>query len=542
MLEELHIQHLALIDEAWLEFAPGLTVLTGETGAGKTVLISALKLLLGARADAQNISPECDSARVEGQFFFDDEEVIVQRSVQSNGRSKCVLNAEMVPVKILQDVVGSRVDLHGQHDHQALLKASTHRALLDSYSEDTCGASLDAYQNAFKAYRAALTNLENLQEAADQKSEALEMNRLVLKEISRIDPLPGEDDELRAALPSLMHSEEIAQACDEVWSILTGENGVGDKLATAMSALERVVDYHESFAAWHRQLNALLIETSDIGASMRDEAQSVDRDPQRLDELQGRLKELDSLAKRFGPTLEDVLRKQEELEAVVDAVDNAEERLAHLKKIVDDAREVLVRAAAELHEKRYEAGVLFCQELKEALQDLALPHASFEMSFEPLEFDQWTQLGSEKVEILYSPVLKAPARPLTKIASGGEISRVMLALKTILGNKDDVEILVFDEIDAGIGGHTATSIGKRLKDLAITHQVLVITHLAQVAVFADKHYVVSKSTSGEKTQTSVNEVKDDDRIEEIARLLSGENSPIAFKHAEELLALAQNGQ
>ena len=538
MLEELHIQNLALVEDAWLEFSPGLNVLTGETGAGKTVLMSAIKLLLGQRGDVQTISPDAEEMKVEGRFYFDDDEHIASRTLTNAGRNKCMLNGEMVPVKSLSDALALRVDLHGQHDHQTLLKPALHRGILDAYAGEDIAVELSAYKEARYIFEQASLALTELQEQAAQDSQALEANRLILQEIERVNPLPDEDEQLRSALPALAHSEEIAQASDEVWALMTGEGAVGDKLSRALTSLERVLTYDASFEATHQQLSSLLIEAQEIGASMRDYAQTVDHDPRRLDEMQNRLRELESLSKRFGPSLDEVLKKKEQLSELIDAVDNSELYLNQLRKNCQNARQDFEAAAAKLHVKRAQAARRFGDELRDSLRDLALENARIEVEFYELPFEQWTLEGSEKIEFLYSPVASAPCRPLAKIASGGEISRVMLALKTILGKSDAVSILVFDEIDAGIGGSTAQSVARRLKELSRNHQVLVITHLAQVAVYADKHYVVEKCEESSRAVTTVSEVRGETRIKEIARLLSGEVSDLACAHARELLESA----
>lgn len=542
MLEELHIQNLALIDDAWLEFAPGLTVLTGETGAGKTVLLSALKLLLGQRSDAQAIAPGANELNVEGRFFFEgaeEDEVVVTRSVSGNGRSKITCNGSMATAKTLQEMLGSHVDLHGQHDHQKLLKSSSHRAILDAYGKDQYASKLEAYVQAYKTFKEAQKTLDELRAASEQNNQMIEMNRLVLQEIVRVNPQENEDDRIREQLPSLEHAEEIVQAADEVWGIATGENGVADQLSHALSSLEHVLSYDRTFEDVYQRLNSLLIETQEIGAQMRDHAQGVDRDPRRLNDMQARLKDLESLAKRFGPRLEDVVKKRKEIEINLDMVDNLDVHIQEAQEASEAAKSQLEDAAEHLHDARVHVGENFCAELQSSLSELALDSARFEIECEPLPFEEWSQAGSDKIEILYSPAKQVACRPLVKIASGGEISRVMLAIKSLMGKKDETETLVFDEIDVGLGGAVAHSVGKRLHDLAQTHQVIVITHLAQVAVFADKHYVVKKDAALARTQThgftSVVGVEGDERVKEIARLLSGETTETAYKHAEELL-------
>lgn len=535
MLETLHIQNLALVDDAWLTLPEGLTVLTGETGAGKTVLLSALKLLLGQRGDVQSISPAADELKVEGSFYFGAEECIVSRTLSIAGRNKCLLNGSLVPVKTLADELGAHVDLHGQHDHQTLLKPALHLSILDAYGAEELKEYLQAYARARVAYKEAAHTLELLQQQSQQDTATFEANRLVLQEIQRVSPQAGEDDELKAALPALEHAEELAQASDEVWAMLTGEGKASDHIARALASIERVMSFDNSFEVIHERLSSVLIEIQEIGSSMRDYAQSIDHDPRKLDDMQARLRELESLSKRFGPSLEEVLRKQEELSVLIDSIDNADEHITRAVQECALRRDDFEKSAEALHRARIDVAHAFCQELQVSLADLALENARFEVAFEPLEFSQWTSSSSDRVEFLYSPAQNAPLRPLAKIASGGEISRVMLAIKSILGNADGVSLLVFDEIDAGVGGATASAVGRRLKELARTHQVIVITHLAQVAIFADAHYVVEKNSDGGRVDTRVSQVSGPHRVKEIARLLSGDTSDLALAHAQELL-------
>lgn len=536
MLEDLHIQNLALVGDSWLHFPPGLTVLTGETGAGKTVLLSAVKLLLGQRGDVSAISAGADELKVEGSFYFGEDEYIVSRALNTSGRNKCLLNGSLVPVKTLAKELAGKVDLHGQHDLQTLLLPSNHLKVLDSFGHEDIEAPLQAYKEARIHYLKAAEMLDELRKQASLDSATFEANRLVLQEINRINPQENEDDALREELPALVHSEELAEAGFRAWSELTGEGGASDKIASALSAIERVLSFDASFEKSYKELSSLAIDISELGASMRDYSQSVEHNSGRLDEVQNRLRELESLAKRFGPTLSEVIKKRDELHMLVDTVENSDERIAEATRRCEQAKVALMSTAEKLSQIRKRVGSTLCSLLGESLQDLALEHAALQVQFEELPFDQWTAQSSEKIEFMYRPVQQASFRPLSKIASGGELSRVMLGLKSILGNSDLVSILVFDEIDAGIGGATATAVGKRLADLARTHQVLVITHLAQVAVFADCHYVVSKLEDNNGATTEVALVEGEQRTQEVARMLSGETSETAMAHARELLS------
>ena len=534
MLEELHIRDVALIKEARLEFGPGLTVLTGETGAGKTVLISSLQLLMGQRADTGAIGNGADSLMVEGRFMFDDE-LIVSRSLSSSGRNTCRIDGEMATVANLSTTLGPHIDLHGQHDHQALLRSATHLSILDAFAGGRTAVLLDEYREARRAYGDAVTTYEELKRAFEDDERELELNRLVLAELERVDPKPHEDELLEAQVPSLQHAQEIEEAASTAWQALTGEDGAADSLARAASALERVLTYQPAFKEYYDQISALSIDASEFGGAMRDFVGSLDRDSSHLDALLLRSSEIDSLKKRFGPTLDVVLEKKHDLEERLGTLERADEAIEKAQELKDACERRYRKAASELSSQRHEAAVRFVHELQESIADLALEHARFEIEFKDSPFEQWTSVSSEHVEILYSPVSDGAFRPLGKIASGGEMSRVMLALKSVIGSKDTARILVFDEIDAGIGGVTALAVGQRLRQLSKTHQVIVVTHLAQVAIMADAHYVVRKTDLDANASTEVVAVRGGQRVSEVARLLSGEETDIACAHAVELL-------
>lgn len=550
MLEELHIQDVALIAQAHIELGPGLTVLTGETGAGKTVLLSALKLLIGERADSGVIRAGASQAKISGRFFFDypatseeesrSEEIIASRTVTENGRSKCTLNGEMATVSGLADALGAHIDLHGQHDHQMLLRSSTHVDILDTFGADEVAAAKTRYKVARDTYKQALGELQRLKSEVLTSENELELNRLMLSEIERVNPHPGEDDEISEKLPALRHAEEISQAIQAAQEGLGGEGGALDGLYRAIRALESATSYLGDLETLLSRISETKIELSDINDELSSLSSSLEFDDTILDVLIGRLSELDGLKKRFGPSLDYVLSRKAQLSHVLDSVEHSDEVLRAAEKNLSLSRSNLEIAANELHELRSQAAIDFVAMLRESVADLALEQARFEVSFAPLEFERWTEQGSFQIEILYSSSALSPTRPLVKIGSGGEISRVMLALKSVLGSSSAPEILVFDEIDAGIGGATATAVGRRLSDLAQTHQVIVVTHLAQVAVFADAHLVVERSSELFTDDTSVREVKLEERVAEIARLLSGETGKTAQAHALELLQSASS--
>lgn len=538
MLEELHVRDLALIEEVWLEFGPGMTVLTGETGAGKTALLGALQLLLGERGDAGSVRAGAPEALVEGRFAVEGVEVIARRRVSADGRSRCTLDGEMATVGALADRIGPLVDLHGQHDHQALLSPGTHSAYLDRRAGTAAKEALAAYRFARAEERAARAARDELAHSLADAARDADYLRFVAEEIGRIDPQPDEDASLEARVPALQHGERLADAADGAAQLLRGDGGALDALAQASVALGKVADIDPVLDELAARLGEAYAIADDASSGIREYRDGVEHDSAVLDTVLSRLTALSGLTKKYGPRLEDVLETRDRAVAALAAHDAGEERTAAADEALEAARHRLVAAAAHLDAVRREAAPRFVSELEAAVADLCMGGARFEIAFTPLEYDTWTADGSQRIEFLYATAPGQPARPLARIASGGELSRVMLALKGVLGEADTVGTLVFDEVDAGLGGTAARSVGKRLAELARTHQVIVVTHLAQVAAYADAQLVVSKAVNGESAATQVVAVTGEERTMEIARMLSGNDSETSLAHARELLSEA----
>ncbi|HET6351929.1 MAG TPA: DNA repair protein RecN [Coriobacteriia bacterium] len=539
MLEELHVRDLALIEDVWIEFGGGLTVLTGETGAGKTVLLGALKLLLGERADSGAVRGGAAEALVEGRFVEAGDELVAKRRVSADGRSRCSLSGEMATVSALADRIGPLVDLHGQHEHQALLRTSTHAGYLDAWIGDAASAALDEYRSARSSHATAVVHEAQLLAALEEALRNADYLRFVVDEIEKVGPLDGEDDELEAALPALQHAERLADAAASAASALRSEGGAADRVSNAMASLAKVDGIDASLDEIASRLEELQLLLDDAGSSLRAYRDGVTHDPAVLEATLARLSALSGLKKKYGPSLAEVQARYEQAVAGLAAVSGSDEALREARETVATCEAVLRERAGYLASVRRDAAPLFVEALRAASVDLAMPDVSFEVAFGELPFEQWTEAGPARIEFLYSPAAGQAARPLAKIASGGEISRVMLALKGVLGRADESRTLVFDEIDAGIGGSTADAVGRRLALLARTHQVIVVTHLAQVAAYANRQVVVSKSNAGTAASTTVAVVEGDARVAEIARMLSGNDSDVSTAHARELLDAAR---
>jgi DNA repair protein RecN (Recombination protein N) len=538
VLSELHVKDLALVEDVWLEFGPGLTVLTGETGAGKTVLVSALKLLLGERADSTLVRQGAEEALVEGRFTIGGREYVVRRRLTAEGRSRCSIDGEMAAVGMLAELLGPHVDLHGQHEHQALLSSSRHAEHLDRFIGESATAARDAYRSAWKARADARHRLAEIESALADRDRKAEYLRFQIADIDGASPSESEHEELQARLPRLRHGERLTEASGLAWSTLKGEGGASDSIAAAAAALGQARGLDPALDTAAASLEQLEVELADLALTLRDYSDSVEHDPAALDETERRLQQLADLERKYGGSLAEVLRLRDEALRELAVLEEGEGGLERVREELGVAEAVLREVAAELTRVRDGGVGPFTQALADAVADLALPNASFAIARTELPFESWTSDGPERVEFLFSSAAGESAKPLAKVASGGEVSRVMLALKSVLGEADAVPVLVFDEIDAGIGGATARAVGARLASLARSHQVLVVTHLPQVAAYAGTHVVVEKARSGERTITTARPVSGDELVGEISRMLAGSASETGLAHARELLDAA----
>lgn len=539
MLVELHVRDLALVEDVWLEFGPGLTALSGETGAGKTVLVTALKLLLGDRADAGLVRQGSAEALVEGRFVFDGQEVLVRRRITAEGRSRCTLNGEMATVTLLAGQLGGHVDLHGQHEHQALLQPSRHAGYLDRFIGEPARAALEAYRVAWRETAVARGRVAELRSTLADRDRRADYLRFMIADIDAVAPLPGEREEIEARLPRMRHGGRLAAAASTAWNALNGDDGVSDHLSTALHALGSARDLDPALDALEQAASELDLQLQEVAASLRAYAESIEHDPAGLDAAESRLHVLADLTKKYGASLADVLEARDAAVRELGMLEEGEAGLERAESAAFEAESALRAAGEALSSVRAEAVEAFTGGLRAAAADLALATATFAVARTGLPFDAWTSDGPERVEFLFASGKGESPRPLAKVASGGEVSRVMLALKSVLGGADSVEVLVFDEVDAGIGGATALAVGRRLATLAGDHQVLVITHLPQVAAFADAHVVVEKAESGDRTVTTARRVSATERTTEIARMLAGEPTAVALAHAAELLESAR---
>lgn len=541
MIDEIHVENVALIHEADLVPGTGLTVLTGETGAGKTALLSALKLLMGERADSSAVREGSEGALVEGRLFagaHDEQGFVAQRRVGPDGRSRARVDGAMASVRELSERVSPLIDLCGQHEHQRLLDASSHVDMVDAWAGAGVAATLEAYRTALAAAQEAARELARVEEASRTQGSRLEEARFAYKRICDVDPKPGEYEELEERLPRFEHAEALAGCAHEAAEALSGEGGSLDALNAAISELSRMGRVDAKLAEFADELTGAAITLEDAAAELRRYRDSVDFDPAELAQAQERFSAFKGLLRQWGPRMEDVFARRDEAAELLSLVDDADARVRRAREARDAAEDALARAARDLTKRRNTAAPRFCREVGKQMARLEMGRAELVWDSRELPRERWTAQGPCACELLYRSGAGLTPRPLRRIASGGELSRVMLAAKVVLGESDAVDTLVFDEVDAGVGGATARSLAQVLADLARTHQVIVVTHLAQVAVQGSVHYVVRRSDEGDMPETRLVRVEGSDRVTEVARLLSGDASDESLAHAKQLLSEA----
>ncbi|WP_419030050.1 DNA repair protein RecN [Collinsella stercoris] len=541
MIDEIHVENVALIHEADLVPGTGLTVLTGETGAGKTALLSALKLLMGERADSSAVREGSEGALVEGRLFagaHDEQGFVAQRRVGPDGRSRARLDGAMASVRELSERVSPLIDLCGQHEHQRLLDASSHVDMVDAWAGAGVAAALEAYRTALAAAQEAARELARVEEASRTQGSRLEEARFAYERICDVDPKPGEYEELEERLPRFEHAEALAGCAHEAAEALSGEGGSLDALNAAISELSRMGRVDAKLAEFADELTGAAITLEDAAAELRRYRDSVDFDPAELAQAQERFSAFKGLLRQWGPRMEDVFVRRDEAAELLSLVDDADARVRRAREARDAAEDALARAARDLTKRRNTAAPRFCREVGKQMARLEMGRAELVWDSRELPRERWTAQGPCACELLYRSGAGLTPRPLRRIASGGELSRVMLAAKVVLGESDAVDTLVFDEVDAGVGGATARSLAQVLADLARTHQVIVVTHLAQVAVQGSVHYVVRRSDEGDMPETRLVRVEGSDRVTEVARLLSGDASDESLAHARQLLSEA----
>jgi DNA repair protein RecN (Recombination protein N) len=542
MIRFLSISHLAVIDRLELEFAPGFNVLTGETGAGKSILVGAVGLLVGGRASADLVRTGEETASVQAVFEKPDgTELIVRREVSSQGRSRAFVDGTLVTSAALREIAGTLVDLHGQHEHQVLLDPATHLDLLDEYSGLT--PARDGVAQAFRAWQAIRDERARLAASEQQKASRAEFLAFQLSEIDRAAPKPGEDEELASTRQVLANADRLQRLCAEAYtSLYDGDEAALPALAGTWKRVGELAALDPKFAPYLDARDTIKSQLEDLAYFLRSYSENIVASPARLQEIEDRLALLERLKKKHGPSLADAMAKGEALRRELHDLEHATERAAELDAALVLARKDYLYVAGELSARRRTAAREFARTLEKALADLAMARTRCEVRFaEDGGEGQWTDRGVDVAEFYISPNPGEDVRPLARIASGGELSRIMLALKTLASTDAPGKTLIFDEVDAGIGGAVADVVGARLRLLAERFQVLCITHLPQIAAYGMTQYRIEKTVKGGRTSTAVTRVDGIERETEIARMMGGaEVSAAVLAGAREMIEAKAN--
>ena len=562
MIKEIRIRNFAVIENLEVSFGKGLSVLTGETGAGKSIIIDALNLLLGGRADTDSIRSGETTALVDAVFEvtdpitrnlilesgieMDGSELLIKRQVSNTGKNRCLLNNSSVTVSTLAKIGNRLVDLHGQHDHQTLLHPEVHIELLDLYGK--CNNFRDAFSKIFFEHQAQTKILGSMKMGEKELIQKQEFLSFQLKEIDEANLSKEEEEELKSTRNKLKHAGQIREGLQKSQSLLNNEGGsIIESLGQVLKELESVKNIDAGLAGLVEQSRSAFYELEDVVESLRNYDQSLEFNPSRLEEIEDRLAEINELKRKYGNDIVEILRRREEIDKELEQLTSNEENMKALQDDLKKKETVLSKLGIQLAEKREAAAKNLSRSVEKELKELSMINVKlgvrFDYQADPESFilfrkekTKATLNGLGTLEFLFSSNQGEEMRPLAKIASGGELSRVMLALKSILNDQDTVPVMIFDEVDTGIGGSVAEKVGIKLQKVAITKQVFCITHLPQIAGMALSHFRVEKEVKGKRTRSTIRQLKHKERLEELARMSSGEKiTEASLEYAREML-------
>jgi DNA repair protein RecN (Recombination protein N) len=561
MLRELHIKNFAVIDEVVLELGAGLNVLTGETGAGKSIVLNALGLICGERGASDIIRHKEDEASVEALFdhlagpleaklkqagFAAGGELVTKRILSRSGKNRIYLNGSLCPLSLLAEVGSSLIHIYGQHEHQTLLQPEAHLALLDGFA--ALGDKTEPMKQRFAALTAAWSHLVDSRALLDNRRREKEFLETQAEEIVRAHLRPGEEEELQATKKILAHAEKLHQGCREGEELLyEGQDALVSRLGKYSARMKELAGIDATLRPVLELLESSLAQLQEAATQLRRYADRIHLDPGALEQLEDRLEEIHRLKRKYNGSVEAILQRHAEVDAALKALGRGEEEISALEKTFEQTRRAAWDAAEKLSLDRQRMAKRLKREMEREVRSLGMPETSFEVRFtaqddkedQPPFFiagRRLTETGMDQVEFYFSPNPGEPVKPLVKVASGGELSRLMLAIKSLVLTPGDIPTLLFDEVDAGIGGGVAEIVGKKLKEVAASHQVICVTHLPQIAALADAHYIVQKEVVKGRTFTQVKRLDEGDRVDEVARMLGGlKITDKTRRHAEEMV-------
>ena len=553
MLRELSVKNFAIIEDLHISFDKGLNILTGETGAGKSIIIGAIGLILGGRASSEVIRKGSDLCEVTGLFdikkntrlkemlaekglLSQEEEFILKRELSRQGRSRCFLNGQIITLGMLEEIGNYLVDVHGQHEHQALLRAGVARDLLDEF-----GALMGLrkrVEESYERFREKVRELEELRASEKEREQQIDLYQFQIEEIRQANLSPEGEEILDREYEILNNAEKLDQLSQELYQhIYEGPGSITEKMALVERGLEKIVAIDRTLKEELKEMGEVKYRIDEMAVMIRDYRRKIEANPQRLEEILERKELISKLKRKYGSTIKDILgyRKetQAKLDKLVSSARSMEESAGEVKKL----EEKLVQQGGKLSHEREIEGAKLKKKTEQELRELGMGKVRFDVEIKQGEIKS---TGMDEIRFLVAPNVGEDLKPINQIASGGEISRIMLALKTILAQADKVSTLIFDEIDTAIGGRIAQVVGRKMRVLSPTHQVICVTHLPQIAVFASNHYFVGKKISGGRTRTVVDLLDKKGRENEIARMLGGERlTDITLKHAKEMIREGQ---
>ncbi|MBH5318052.1 DNA repair protein RecN [Paenibacillus sp. GSMTC-2017] len=564
MLRELSIRNLAVVEEVNVTFHHGFHVLTGETGAGKSIIIDALSLVVGGRGSADMVRYGCERAEMEAMFdlpathpvwkqldrlgvqYSTEEMLVIKRELSSHGKSSSRVNGQLVTISMLKEIGECLVNIHGQHEHQSLLRTEQHLEWLDMFGGDLLLERKQQYKNAYDQLQQARSSLRELEDSTRHNVQMLDLYRFQIEEISNAALKPLEDEQLMEQRRLLTYAEKRIDAVSEAYTLMSGGKGL-DVFSKAISKLNDIQNYDpEVLGPLLEQLQSAFYQAEDAVFQLRDYRDGIETNPEELSYVEDRLDLINGLKRKYGETIPDILAYLEKTTSERDKIENRDELLEGLRKLEEERFMYVAELAKELSQLRLHASTRLSQSIEQELKQLQMPAARFQVQLDrPLEDDLASirkvlnANGFDAATFMLSTNPGEPLKPLNKIASGGEMSRIMLALKSIFAEIDQIPVLIFDEVDTGVSGRAAQAIAEKLSRLAAKCQVFSITHLPQVACMSDHHYEIRKQVIGERTSTSVNQLINEARIDELARMLGGvEITEKTRHHAQEMLDLA----
>ena len=535
MIDHISIHNFAIIENTEIDLKDGLNVITGETGAGKSIVIEAVSLALGARADSSFIRHGENKAYVELASDIAGEDFVISREVNTSGKNICRINGRLASLCEVQELAHRIADIHGQYDNQLLLDPAHHLELVDTYRPLQTDPVKESYTESYNAYKKIRSEYDELIRSAAENKRKQDFYRFEIEEINKLDPKPGEDKELADRIAILENSEAIYNALYSSKELLSeSDQSVLSMLGTIQTELNQVENYSDKIKDLSKAVTNTYYDLENAAEEMRAISEMTDFSPSDLDKAISRLDDIEELKKKYGPEIDDVISYRDRIEQELDTIENFDDRKAKLESQLEEAKKILMERASVLTQIRKESAALLSQAIISELRDLNFNQSKLEIEIRKAPAINMT--GADEAEILMSANPGEPLKPLAKIASGGEISRIMLAIKDACGSHFDVPTMIFDEIDAGISGITASVVARKLRKIASDHQIVCITHLPQIAAAGTSNYRIYKDSDETSTYTHVEELSEEEKINEIARLLGGDNiTETTMESARELI-------